>query len=592
MAQHLGADYTEVLNKHNRIIRSHLKFNKGLEVENPGDGFFLVFTEPVKALKAAVDMQKDLTNQIWPKDDNVQVRMALHWGKATFDKGQYTGVEVHRASRICDAGHGGQIIISEPMKDMIVEHLPSNTSLHEIGVFMLKDFDEPTKLFQLNISGLKQQFPSPRTLALVPTIAVLPFSNLSGEMEQEYFCEGIAQEILIALGRMPGLKVVSHTSSFALNTAHLDAQKIGERLNASAILQGSVRKINGRLRINVELSDTNTGTDLWTERFHRRRQDVFAVQDEIAQCVAQALDIQPQSKDIRGIQTIQTKNVEAYEYYLRGRRFYFQFSVQSVGFAIQMFEKAIALDNNYALAFSGLSLCYSYLYLHSVQSYENLKNADKASKQSVELDPYLAEAYTARGVALFAHKNYSEAESAFEKALELDSLLFETHYEYARMAFANGNMEKAAQLFEAAYRLRPDDYQSPLLAAQCYDTLGLSEKSILTKKRGISIVEQVLNLNPGNTRALYMGANGLVALGQIEKGLQWLHRALALEPNDSMILYNAGCIYALCELSDHALNCLEQSVEAGLRLKEWFVHDSNLDSIRGHPRFQQLLKQL
>jgi TolB-like protein/Flp pilus assembly protein TadD len=592
MAQHLGARYPEVLHKHHRIIRSHLKLNKGREVDNSGDGFFLVFTDPVKALKAAVDMQKDLTKQLWPKDGKVQVRMALHWGKATFDHGQYTGVEVHKASRICDAGHGGQIIVSESMKEMIAEHLPSNISLHEIGTFMLKDFDEPAELFQLNISGLRQQFHSPRTLALSPTVAVLPFSNLSGETEQDYFCEGIAEEILIALGRMPGLKVVSHASSFALNVKHLDAQKLGERLNATAILQGSVREINGRLRINVELADATTGTDLWTERFHRKRQDVFAIQDEIAQCVAQALDIQPQSGNIRAIQTIQTKDVEAYEYYLRGRRFYFQFSLQSVGFAMQMFEKAIQLDNNYALAFSGLSLCYSYLYMHSVKSDENLKNADQASSQAIDLDPHLAEAYSARGVALFSHKNYSEAESTFEKALELDPLLFQTHYEYARMAFAEGRMEKAAQLFETAYRLRPDDYQSPMLVAQCYDTLGLPEKSILTKKRGIAIAEKVLDLNPGNTRALYMGANGLVALGQIEKGLQWLHRALSLEPNDSMLLYNAGCIYAVCDMPEQALNCLEKSVEMGLKLKEWFVNDSNLDSIRKHPRFQQLLMQL
>ena len=389
-------------------------------------------------------MQKELTEQQWPKDAKVRVRMALHWGKATFDHGSYTGVEVHKASRICDAGHGGQIIVSESMKEMIAEHLPPHWSLHEIGIFMLKDFDQPAELFQLNIPGLEQYFPSPRTLALAPTVAVLPFSNLSGEKEQEYFCEGIAEEIIIALGRMRGLKVVSHATSFALNEQHLDVQKLGEQLNATAVLQGSVRKVNGSLRINVELADTTSGTDLWTERFQRKRQDVFAVQDEIAQCVAQTLDIQPQSADLRGIQTIQTKDVEAYEYYLRGRRFYFQFSVQSVGFAIQMFEKAIQLDNHYALAFSGLSLCYSYLYLHSANSNENLENADQASKQAIELDPHLAEAYSARGVALFAHKCYPEAESAFEKALEMDPQLFQSHYEYARMSFAEGKMEKSS----------------------------------------------------------------------------------------------------------------------------------------------------
>ncbi len=591
MAQRLGSRYPKILSQHNEIVRRHMHRYQGKEVENPGDGFFLVFSDPLKALKAAVDMQIDLAGQPWPEDAKVLVRMALHWGKATFDGDQCTGVEVHKASRICDAGHGGQVILSYPMMETIKNRLPPKVSLGKIGTFMLKDFDEPEEMYQLNVSGLNQQFPSPRTLALSPTVAVLPFSNLSGELEQEYFCEGIAEEIIIAIGRMPGLKVVSHASSFALKGAPLNVQKLGEKLNATAILEGSVRKVNGHLRINVELADVATGTDLWVERFDRSTQDVFAIQDQIAQCVAQALDIQPQMGH-RGIQATQTKDVEAYEYYLRGRRFYFQFSAQSVGFAIQMFEKAIQLDKNYALAFSGLSLCYSYLYLHSEASNENLRHADQASKQAVDLDPHLAEAYSARGVALFTQKNYPEAESAFEKALELEPRLFQTHYEYARLSFAEGKLEKAAQLFEKAYSLRPDDYQAPLLVAQCYDTLGLPEKSVQTKKRGIAIAEKVLELNPGNTRALYMGANGLVALGQIEKGLQWLHRALSLEPSDAMLLYNAGCIYAMCDMPEQALNCLEKSFEMGLKLKEWFVHDSNLDSLRKHYRFQQLLKNL
>jgi len=591
MAQRLGPRFVEVLHQHNRIIRSHLERNQGDEIENPGDGFFLVFNDPIKALKAAVDMQKALAEHPWPEDAQVLVRMALHWGQATFNHSQYSGVEVHRASRICDTGHGGQVIISQSMMERVKDHLPPKVSLHQLGTFMLKDFDDPADLYQLDITGLKQHFPRARALALSPTVAVLPFSNLSGEPEQDYFCEGIAEEIIIAMGRMPGLKVVSHASSFALKGHPFNAQKLGEQLNATAILEGSVRKINGHLRINVELAEVATGTDLWAERFDRKRQDVFAIQDEIAQCVAQALDIQPQPKHVRGIQTIQTKDVEAYEYYLRGRRFYLQFSFQSVGFAIQMFNKAIQLDPNYALAFSGLSECYSYLYLFSEKNDKNLKQADQASRRAVDLDPMLAEAYTARGLALSLGKDYPEAESAFDKALELDPLHFHAHYQYARLAFAEGKLEKAARLYETAYQLRPDDYQSPLLVAQCYDTLGLPEKSIQTKKKGVAIAEKVLQLNPGNTRALYMGANGLVALGEVDKGLQWLHRALLLEPNDPMLLYNAGCIYALCAMPDQALNCLEKSVQKGLKQKGWYVHDSNLDSIRKHYRFQQIFEQ-
>ncbi|MGI9543434.1 MAG: adenylate/guanylate cyclase domain-containing protein, partial [Cyclobacteriaceae bacterium] len=254
MAQRIGARFTEILHQHNLIIRSHLERNQGIEIENPGDGFFLVFSNPLKALKAAVDMQKALAEHPWPEDAQVLVRIALHWGKATYNHDNYTGIEVHRASRICDTGHGGQVIISQSMMETVKGHLPPKVSMHQLGTFMLKDFDDPADLYQLDIPGLTQHFPRPRTLALSPTVAVLPFSNLSGEPEQEYFCEGIAEEIIIAMGRMPGLKVVSQASSFAFKGQPSNAQKLGEQLNATAILEGSVRKINGRLRINVELA--------------------------------------------------------------------------------------------------------------------------------------------------------------------------------------------------------------------------------------------------------------------------------------------------------------------------------------------------
>ena len=289
---------------------------------------------------------------------------------------------------------------------------------------------------------------------------------------------------------------------------------------------------------------------------------------------------------------MQTSNVTAYDFYLRGRRFYYQFSRQGVEFALQMFQKAIEEDENYSLAYCGLADCYAYLYMYVSDSLENLQAASDASRRAIELDPMLAEAYAARGLALSLDGRYLESAANFERAIELDPQLFEAWYHYARTTFVQGKLAKAAHLFETANQVRPEDYPSILLAGQIYQDLGLEEQSRKTRRRGVGIAEQHLKLNPGDTRALYMGANGLVSLGETEKGLEWLRRALTLEPNDAMLLYNAGCIYALAGMTDASLDCLERSVSNGLTQRGWFENDSNLDAVRKLPRFQSLLKKL
>jgi adenylate cyclase len=223
------------------------------------------------------------------------------------------------------------------------------------------------------------------------------------------------------------------------------------------------------------------------------------------------------------------------------------------------------------------------------------KNAENFSKKAIKLNPSLAAAYSAYGTALSLRENYEASEKAFEQAVSLEPMLFEAQYQYGRMEFNRGDLMKAAVQFEAASRIRQDDYQSLLINGQCYDSLGDIEKAIETRIKGVQIAEEVLQLNPGDVRALYMGANGLVALGgrdKRKKGLELLQRALTLEPTDPMLLYNAGCIYSLCEMAEEALNCLERAAETGLTQKAWYENDSNLDVLRDNPRFQKLLDSL
>jgi serine/threonine protein kinase/Flp pilus assembly protein TadD len=428
--------------------------------------------------------------------------------------------------------------------------------------------------------------------ALDRSIAVLPFCDMSPDRDQDYLCEGIAEEIMIALGGVKGLRVASRPAAFRFKTAESDISEIGAKLGVSTLLDGSVRKAGDRLRISVELIDVVDGFRLWSERYDRDIKDVFALQDEIARRVVEALQLTLTANEHGTLGKPSTRDINAYEYYLRGRKFFYKYNKRGVAFARELFDRAIAIDPGYARAFAGISDCFSYQYMYGGRDPADLERAITAASRALQLDPELAEAHASLGTALSLSGRHAEAEDAFRTAIRINSELFEAHYFHARDSFAQGKLDQAVREYEEAIRVRPDDYQAPLLVAQSYEVLGRPEEGTASRRRGVAIAEEHLSLNPDDVRALYMGANGLVALGEFEKGLDWARRALALEPDDAMVLYNVACIYSLAGRASEALDCLEKAVDTGLTQRGWFEHDSNLDFVRNEPRFQALLKRL
>ncbi len=592
LAQQLGASYALLLERHRVIIRRAIKQHGGREIDTAGDGFFIVFKRRDQAVSAAVAIQQAFAFEDWATEIGLKVRIGIHTGLAQATATGYTGLEVHKASRICSAAHGGQVLLSETDGNELFGNLPLGVALIDLGTFLLKDFDQSERLLQLVIPGLRDTFPSPRTNSSKPKIAVLPFRNLSTEPEQEYFCDGISEEIILALNRICGIWVIARSSSFALKGKDLDAREYGKLLGANAILEGSVQKKGDQLRISTQLFDATSGLTLWTEKFDCKLENVFVLQDTIAQNITKALEVKLLPEQECCIQDRQTDNVEAYDFYLKGRQHYYQFSYKSVTVAIQMFREAIKIDEKYALAYCGLADCYAYLYMHSENTKENLKKASRASKLAIKLAPRLAETHTSQGVVLMLKKRYEQAEARFEKAIAINSYLFDAWFHYANVCSLQGKMDKAARLFEEAAKVRPEDYQAILLAGQIYDDLGIYELSKRARLQGITIVESYLNLNDHDARALYLGANGLVALGDKKKGLEWLQRALDIEPNDPMLLYNAGCIYSLLNMKNQAITSLESSLKAGLTQKSYYLNDSDLDNVRNMPRFKSLLSYL
>ena len=422
------------------------------------------------------------------------------------------------------------------------------------------------------------------------SIAVLYFENLGQHPEHEYFRDGITEDITTELSKIRGLRVFSRSAVLGFRDKPVTPAHVGRQLHAAYVLEGSVRREGLRLRLNAKLIETGTGHAVWAERYDRQIEDVFTIQDEIAHSIATALRVVLTETEKRAIAKAPTADVQAYDFYLRGRQFFNQFRRKGFDFARQMFARAIELDPGYARAYAGIADCCAYLHMYWNSTEEMLQEVDAASRKALELDPDLAEAHASRGLAASLKREYGEARKEFETAIQLNPHLFEPYYFQARNYYAQGKLEKAVQWFEQASQVLPEDYQAPMLMASALHGLGREAEAHAAYERGLLAAERHLNLHPGDSRALYFGANALSQLNQRERSLQWLERALAVEPEEPQVLYNVACVYALLNETERAIDCLQGSITHGWAQREWMEHDPDLASLREHPRFRALLQ--
>jgi adenylate cyclase len=393
------------------------------------------------------------------------------------------------------------------------------------------------------------------------SIAVLPFVNMSGDVENEYFSDGIAEEILNLLVKLPQLKVASRTSSFVFKGKEVNIPTVASELGVATVLEGSVRQAGGRVRITAQLIDAGSDKHLWSETYDREFKDVFAIQDDIAQSIVDALQMTLTPKERRSIQFVATSDAKAYDHYLRGRSFMYSMSQRDYEHAIRMFQQAIDLDEKYALAYAGMADAYSHLYRYADASAENLAKAEEASKKAVELDPDSAEAHASRGLSLFINERYDEAQEAIE------------HY-------------------RQAMEVNPADYAAPLFMAQCYASLGRKHDEMKARMEALGTLQKHLEMNPHDTRALYSCAQNLCCVGEYEKGYELAERALGQDEDEPVVLYNVACFYTHAGDTDKALELLERAVDKGWGDKAWLETDSDLDTLRDLPRFQAILDRI
>ena len=587
MMQSSEGDTLQRVGRYKESLKKHTDKFQGKIIHSYGDGDLILFNSAVDAVHCAVALQKDAVELI-----DVPLRIGIHVGDVVTTDHDVFGDGVNIAARIESFAIPRSVLVSERVQMELTSH--PGIDCRQLGKFQLKNVQEPLTLFAISAPHLV--VPEGWELAgkgnlLQKSIAVMPFVNINADVDNAFFCEGLAEDLIISFNRFDDLRVASRSSSFALNDAGLSVKEIGKNLSVQTIMEGSVRKSGERIRVTVQAVDASNGFQLWSQKFDRKLEDVFAIQDEIVEHIT--TELQVVLSEGHELPKVATTNIAAYEYYLKGRNHLHERIEREYYLAIEMFNRAIEADPDYALAHSGLSKCYANLYLDHDSRRKNCEQALAHGQQAIAIDPLLSEGYTAYGYALSLDDRYTEAEPQFTKAIELDAKLFDAHYFFGRVLFPQGKYEDALSEFEKASRIDPDYYQIYLLMGTCYDGMGESERAIDVFRHCIERVKKYLVYHPDDIRALAVYSSALAQTrDDPEQALALTKRVESLAPQESLILYILACGMIRGSETAYAMDLLEKSVAHGLAHKSWLKYDLDWDSVRDTERFKQLMHGL
>jgi len=622
-------------NRHREILqREHQQFN-GRIIQYYGDGTLSIFHSAVNAVACALAMQQEFR-----KGQIVPVRMGLHSGDIIFDDDQVFGDGVNLTSRIESLGVPGSVLLSDKIQDELLNHPEFNTIF--LGSFQFKNVRSKVNVFALNHPDLVVPSPGelkgktelqtnspnhkPRKALNNPfekSIAVLPFTNLSNDPEQEYFGEGVGEEILNSLSSLKDLKVASRSSSFQFKGRNINLEEIREKLGVNTVLHGSIRKQGRRLRLMVQLINVEDGFHLWSEKYDRNIDDVFAIQDEVALAITEKLKVTLLEKDRELVTKTHTQNPEAYELYLKGR-FYMNKRGASVITAIHCFQLAIDLDPEFTLAYTGFAdanlVAGFYGMLPPAQV---LDRARKAAEKALSLDPTRCEPYCTLGcLAVCFDRNWKEAETHFLTSLDLNPKYIQAHYwygsiylawtkgdflgaithgriaveqepksaitlgMYGSILYSSGKFPEALYYCKLGSEVEPDSFI-------CHLYTGLSHLALKHYEEAVQVFEDLLKA----TNRFHLSLNALV----ITYAMAWkfvkaheLMKELKGRALNEYIGYTlTGIALAHLDELDEAFEYLEKAfaekepILLSLKYQHWVP-----ESLKEDPRYEVLLKRI
>jgi TolB-like protein/class 3 adenylate cyclase/Flp pilus assembly protein TadD len=559
--------------RHDALLRQCITAYGGHVFKTGGDAFCAAFASAPDAIAAVLSAQQALHTEPWPEGLTIRVRMALHTGAAELRDGDYFGPPLNYVARLLAVGHGGQTLVSAITRELCRNRLPAGATLKPLGEPDLKDVARREAVYQLCHADLSGTFPplrtssAPAAAGTSPSIAVLPFVNLSHEKENEFFADGLAEELLNVLSKIRGLRVASRMSAFSFKGSQVDISTVAQKLRVTAVLEGSVRKVGKRVRISAQLIEVATDSHLWSGSYDRELDDIFAVQDDIAQSVVKELRSAllgakqgatasaALQEEVRVAAKGRGENAEAYRLYLQGRFFEDRQTREDIERAIGYYRQALEIDPHYALAWAGISRSYAYQAGFSwdrgiVEGYEK---ARETAAKAVALAPDLAEAQLALGwVCLYYDWDWEAADALFRRALDLSPGNAPAMRDRAIVAGSLGRLDEAVALLRRAATLDP-------LSVSIERTIARFCLSLNRVDESESAARRLHEINPrgGNTNPL-----GCVRLQQGR-----LDEALELFQNEAEHVFRLVGLTAVY----HALGQAEKSDAA---LQELIMRDA------------------
>jgi adenylate cyclase len=596
------ADYSGLMEADEGGTLERLKLNRsrifdllvaaegGRVVKLMGDGALVEFGSVVAAVNCALAIQEATARAEpeLPEAKRIRYRIGINLGDVIVEGDDLYGEGVNVAARLQALAPVGGIAVSLTVRDQVAGK--AACAFDDLGEHTVKNIERPVRVFTVRPAdhGEREQ---PRTGTPRLSICVLPFTNMSGDPEQEYFSDGISEDIITDLSKVSALWVAARNTAFTFKGKHVDAPQIARQLKVSHLLEGSVRKAGGRVRITAQLIDGATGGHVWAERYDRDLNDIFALQDEISQAIVAALKLKLLPEEKKAIEQRGTSDPEAYKLYLMAR----QYSVTgNVGNArrseaiIRLCRRAIEIDPNYARPWALMAGAQVALrFFFGREGDDGLTAAERA----LALDGNLAEAHSAKARVLMQSERFDEALREIEIALRLDPESYEVNHAAGRLHYLLRRSDEAILYFEKAATIMETDYSAAGMLVSCYKAIGDAEGARRAARRALERAEKIVALEPDNGSAMSYAVGALAALGEVERAKEWAERAILLDPDNVNLRYNLACSL-IVDLHDFeaALDLLAPSFERmRIEVVNWVKADPDLDPIRDHPRFKAML---
>ncbi len=558
----------------------------GRIVKLMGDGALVEFGSVVSAVICVQEIQEATeADRAAPEPERIRYRIGVTLGEVIVDGDDIYGDGVNVAARLQTLASPGGVAVSRPVRDQAAGKVP--IEFDDLGEHTVRNIERPVHVFAMRAAapGISSPATQPQKRRL--SVCVLPFANMSGDPEQEYFSDGITEDIITDLSKVSALTVVSRVTAFSFKGKPIDVGQVARALKVSHVLEGSVRKSGNRVRITAQLIEGATDSHLWAERYDRNIDDIFALQDEISEAIVKALKLTLLPAEREAIERRSTTNPEAYKLYLMARQYNATGNLRHREVTVRLCKRAVEIDPNYARAWALLSVSQSNTVLLAIVGDDT---GWDAAERALALAPDLAEAHAAKGRVLGDAGRYDESLAEHAIALRLDPDAYEVNSAAARCFIALRRYPEAIACLEKAAAAIETDFWALGMSISCHEALGDKEAAMRAARRTLERVEKVIVAEPDHGVALGFGVMSLAILRDADRAKEWANRAMLLDPENYNLMYNLACGMVKLGEIDEALKLLEPVFrDAQVQSLNWWKIDSDLDPIRNHPRFQAML---